>query len=309
MIIKKIFALLFVFTVLLFPQKIKLGEQTKINSEIINECYFPQFSKDDSKIIFSTESYKGLYAFDLKNKITKIISEENGAGYKPLLLNDEDIAIKTFKVENGRKYYSAYIKNINTGVSEVLEVNKRRISLPQQIVGADFILLQNSLINRKVFNNNNLQKTNQITTAIYSEDNSLFIIKENEPIEISPLGKGVYVWESFSNDGEKIIFTFGNKGAFICDLNGNVLSNIKDAHYPKFSPDGKYVLYMKDSDDGYKYISSDLFVYSFEKNTEYELTNTENKIEMYAEWSNDGKNIVYQTPKGEIYLAKIIIEN
>ncbi len=138
---------------------------------------------------------------------------------------------------------------------------------------------------------------------------NLFIIQNDEIKNISPMGKGVYVWESFSSDGEKVLFTFGNQGSFVCDLDGNILLNINDAHYPKFSPDDKFILYMKDKDDGEKYISSDLFIYSIKEKKEYQITNTSNIIEMYAEWSHDQKSIVYNTLLGEIYLAKINIDD
>ncbi len=307
--IKTSIVLLLLVNVLLYSQKIELSSITKINSEKMGESFYPKFSNDDNQIIFTSSNYKGLYSYNLITEKTGIISEKNGVGYNPIILSNDKVLNRSFDFVDGKKMHSVLISEINSGEIETLELSKRNVSIPQQIVGSEIVLVENFGISLKQISEKTLLKSAQNTTAVYSENNSLFLVKDKQVVEISPLGKGVYVWESFSNDGNKIIFTFGNKGAFICDLEGNILSNIKDAHYAKFSPDGKYILYMKDEDDGYKYIASELFVYSLEENSEYQLTSTNDKIEMYAEWSNDGKSVVYNTADGDIYMAKINIEN
>ncbi|MFZ1290418.1 MAG: hypothetical protein WAR79_10015 [Melioribacteraceae bacterium] len=306
--IKKITLFIFAFNILFFAQKIKITETQKIEIDQTSASFYPQFSKTDENIIFTTENYNGLYSHNLKTSQTKIISNENGVGYKPLIIDDENFVLRNFKIENGRKVHSVFMKNIFSDKVEIIEADKRNISIPNQIIGSNYFVVENSIVNKKL-TSNKLQKSNQFAKAIYSQNENLFIIQNDEIKNISPMGKGVYVWESFSSDGEKVLFTFGNQGSFVCDLDGNILLNINDAHYPKFSPDDKIILFMKDKDDGEKYISSDLFIYSIEEKKEYQITNTSNIIEMYAEWSHDQKSIVYNTFLGEIYLAKINIDD
>ncbi len=306
--IKKILLIAFAINIPMFPQLVKLGEQTKINSDKLTQCFYPKFSSDDSQIIFTSVNYKGLYTYNINSKQTKIISEENGVGYRPLIV-DNKIIFRSSKFIEGRKFHSVFSADINSNQIQTIESDKRRIAIPNQIIGNALKLIEDSSVNEKNIFVNQLSKANQSSQAIYSENNHLYLSQNKNVIDISPLGKGVYVWESFSHDGKKIIFSYGNKGTFICDLNGNILQNIKDARYAKFSPDDKYVLFMRDRDDGYKYISSDLFVYSLAEQKEFQLTNTPDKIEMYPEWSHDQKNIVYNTTEGSIYIAKIIFEN
>ncbi|MCW8849951.1 MAG: hypothetical protein OQJ81_08240, partial [Melioribacteraceae bacterium] len=100
-----------------------------------------------------------------------------------------------------------------------------------------------------------------------------------------------------------------NRGSFICDEEGNIIDNIENAHYPKFSPDGKYISYMVDKDNGTDYISSDIFVYSLEQKKSFAITKTDNQIEMYPSWSNDGQKLVYNTIDGQIFISTFQFEN
>ncbi|MBK7107229.1 MAG: PD40 domain-containing protein [Ignavibacteriae bacterium] len=306
---KNFFTIIFLISSICFSQNIKISSIEKVEIDQYSSAFYPQFSKDDENIIFTSENYKGLFSHNLRSNQTKIISDENGVGYKPVLIDEENYVLRNFNFEKGRKVHSVYLKNINSEKIEIIETSKRQIKIPNQIIGSELLIVENSTVNKKTILHDKFLKTNQTSKAIFSENDNLFLIQNDEIKNISPLGKGVYVWESLSNDGEKIIFTFGNQGSFVCDLEGNILLNIKDAHYPKFSPDDKFILFMKDKDDGQKYISSDLFIYSIEENKEYQITNTENMIEIFADWSNDQTSIVYNTILGEIYLAKISFEN
>lgn len=306
--IKNIIIILFLLNSFLLAQAVKVVETSKLEVNEFSGTYYPQFSKDDSKIIFSSADYKGLYSYDLNSNSTSVISDIDGAGYNPLILNERNIIYRTSIITNGRKFHSIKSFDLSTGKNETLESNRRSLKLPKQLPGNNILLVENTSPLKKEYDNLALQKSAE-SKAVYVEDNGLFVVIGDEINEINPLGKGVYVWESLSNDGNRILFTFGNQGAFICDLSGNILYNIKDAHFPKFSPDGKYVSYMIDEDDGYKYVSSDIYIYSIEQNKSYPVTNTLDKVEMYAEWSNNGNKLIYNTADGELYISTIKFEN
>lgn len=302
---KKIIVLLFIVCSISYSQKIKLTEITKL--ELV-QSYYPQFNNNNDKIIYTSSNYNGLSSYNLKNNETVLISSENGAGYKPIILEDNKFILRNFNIVDGRKNFTVYFKDFNSNKIEVIQKDKRDLFIPSQFVNTNLIYLDESRIQIKELPIKNLSKSNTISRAVYSKNDNLFLIEKDQNINISPLGKGVYVWESISKDGERILFSFGNKGTFITDKEGQILLNIPEAHYPKFSPDEQFILYMKDKDDGYKYISSDLFIYSLKENKEYKLTETNDKIEMYADWSNDQTKIVFNTDKGEIFIANIKLE-
>lgn len=289
-------------------QEITIVETHRIKPNLNKELYFPHFSSDDSKILFSTSNYKGLYYYELESGKTKTITEGFGAGYKPLILSaDSPVIFKTDIYDKGRKYGSIHSFNFATEQKQTLELNKRRVVLPDQVNSNSLKYLLNSELKQFMLENK-LEKSNIPERAVYVEDDRLFLIEGNEVDDISPFGSGPYVWESISNDGNKILFTYGNQGAYLIDFEGEVLLNIPEAHYPKLSPNGKFILYMKDEDDGNQYTASDIFIYSIENEESYPITSTEDKIEMFAEWSHKGDQIVYHTLDGEIFLVKLKIE-
>ncbi len=294
----------------IFSQAVTVVETKQITNSNDGEFYFPHFSRDDSKIIFTKSNYIGLYQMNIKSKNIKEITIENGAGYKPLVSSvSDDIFYKSFIIKDGRKFNSLKKYDLNSNTIEVIEQDKRLLSLPNQTNSAKISYLVNSEMKKTALQSEKLLKINEKSSVVYVENNKLYLNENNSTKEFSPLGEGVYVWESFSNDAKNIVFTFGNKGAFVFDLKGKIIKNIPNAHYPKFSPNGKYLLYMVDEDNGHSYTSSDIYIYSFEEDKSYPITNTENKIEMYAEWSNKGNSIVYHTEDGEIYTTKLNIEN
>jgi Tol biopolymer transport system component len=309
MIKKNLTVILFFVSSCFFAQSVQVVETTKLPINLADGASYPRFSKDDSKILYSSSSYKGLYSYDLNTKLSSSISEMNGAGYNPLILDDETILYRTFNIENGKKYHSVKSFGLKSGTTEIIEADKRSLKLPNQLPANEIVLVENSQQRKKEIGTSTLSKSTAIAKAIYVENNNLYLVEGEETIILNPLGEGIYIWESISNNGNRILFSFGNRGAFICDLDGNIIENIEDAHYPKFSPDGKFISYMLDEDDGYNYTSSDIYIYSVELHRSFSITDTKDEIEMFAEWSNDGNQLVYHTTNGNIYSTKLQYEN
>ncbi len=305
----KILILFISFASMLLAQKVKVIETTKVPLDIVEQTFYPQFSKDDTKIMFSSAGYKGLFTYELGKGESSIITEANGAGYNPLILDSETIVYRTFDLVDGKKYHSLHLYDLKTGIENTIQKDKRLLKLPKQMVNKELLFLENSVLKKENIGEKLLLKNSQPSRSIYVEYNNLILVDGNETKILNPLGEGVYVWESFSNDGNKILFSFENRGTFVCDLDGNILLNIEDARYPKFSPNDKFISYMNDKDNGYNYISSDILVYSIESNESFDVTNTKDRIEMYAEWSNDGSRLVYNTNNGEIFITKLQFEN
>lgn len=306
---KKYFIIILLAYSFSFAQSVKVLETKQIQIENNMEAFYPFFGKDNSQIFFTTDNYKGLYTVDADSKQYSVISELNGAGYNPLLIDDETIVYRTHQIIEGRKYQSVTAHEMQTGRKSTLEKDQRKLKLPYQMQSSSLLMINDNQLDKKQMPNSKLSKSNNTTNAVYVEDNNLIYVTGNETKQLNPLGKGVYVWESISNNGTMILFTFGNKGAFICDLEGNIIDNIKEAHFPKFSPDDKYISYMIDKDDGYNYTSSDIYVYSLESKNSFPITQTSDSIEMYANWSKSGNQLIYNTINGQLFISTLQFEN
>ena len=91
------------------------------------------------------------------------------------------------------------------------------------------------------------------------------------------------------------------------DLNGNIIANLGYANAPQWSPNGKYVVYMNDKDDGHKLLSSDIYVISVDGKNRTRVTSTENGIEIYPAWLSSNK-VLYGTTEGVIYSIELKFE-
>jgi len=307
---KKIFFTLMLLSTLAYSQSVKVLENKLLTGKISEHFYHPHFSGDNNHIIFTKANYNGLYSLNLKTKKFETITNEKGAGYKPLIYSDgKTILYRPYKIKKGLKYNSIKTVSLKNKKIKTIESFQRELSVPNQMKTNKILYLKNYNLKEIDAPNNSLSKLKKQNKAVFVKNNSLYFVNNGKVIELSPFGKGIYVWASLSKDGNKILFSFANKGAYVCDIKGNILFNIKDAHYPKFSPDAQYISYMIDKDNGDYFTSSDLYIYSLKENKSYKITDTNDKIEMYADWSHDGKKLVYQTTEGEIYLMKLDIKN
>lgn len=137
----------------------------------------------------------------------------------------------------------------------------------------------------------------------------------------SPGGSDDY---NFSPDSRNVIFSSKrvhnpeestNSDIWMVDIDGNNLQNItKNNHaydgHGKFSPDGKYIAYLKQSIAGYESDRMLLMIYDIIKNTHSSLTEEiDNNVNDF-EWTNDSKAIYfYIDEKGYNPLLKVGIKN
>ena len=270
---RKIFTFLFLFASLNIAQSIKVIKTEKLISGDMERLFFPKFSPNGSYIALTKSNFKSLWLYNIQNKELKKINDKHGSGFD-VVFNDETTQIK-FSIDefkNKKKYHIAKVYDI----SKDFEVDDSLVaSIPNNAVGSK---------------------------------SSILISSSGESKILEPFGEGHYIWVSISPNKDKILFTFAGKGTFICDLEGRVLVNLGFANSPKWSPNGKYVAFMNDKDDGLNYISSDIYVVSEDGQNKINITNTVNEIEMYPEWSFDGRKIVYHNLSGEIFIAELEIQ-
>jgi Tol biopolymer transport system component len=125
---------------------------------------------------------------------------------------------------------------------------------------------------------------------------------------LAPLGEGNYIWPSVSPDGTKLLFTRAGKGTYFYDLQGNILANLGHANAPQWSPDGKWILFMKDYDNGTDVKSSDIFAYNLLNSQTTQLSDTKDIHEMYPQWSSDGQKVIFNSADGKIFLMELKAE-
>lgn len=252
--------------------------QTKYTIEKVNvQGYNVQFNPNGNQLLYTSGGLKGLILYDVKAKTTKVISEAAGTGYQPVITDDE-IIFRSKGKDNKIEIY-----NILTGEKTLSSKTPRYHVASQQ--------------------------RNKLTSLLAepSDDlNSINLVYLNgEKTNIAPLGNRVdYINISLSPSGKKLLFRVSGRGSFISDLKGNIEKELGNVEFPKWIND-ETVLYTVTEDDGYNYLSSQLFILNLSESSKPEHIETPLAIALYPDYNSALNRIVFNTPTGEIFLVHL----
>ena len=301
---KKIFGLLFLLIGLIFSQNVTVTSVQKIDRDDAAYFCFPKFSPDGSNLYFTGANYRGLWQYNLENNTLDNINEYDGSGYEPQILNDK-IVFRTQEYIDGRKYTTLRLYDLISQQESVITEKKRHLNSVNLLKdGTVFYTLAGIPVEDVVIPD--LKKSGGMNDEcfILNDNAKLVIVRNSEPTNLTPVGAGNYIWCSLSPDQDKILFTVTGRSTYISDLDGNILTDLGYANAPQWSPDGKWIVYMNDKDDGHKYIASDIFISSFDGLLRFKLTDSD-YIAMYPSWSPAGDQIAYHSDDGHIFLMNL----
>lgn len=290
-------------------QSLKVERIEALTQKDQGEFSFPQLTPDGSKVIFSGPKFTGLFMLDLEKRNIETLNNEIGAGYQFQISNDGQFVIyRSFTFKNGRKFYSLKTQKLSDKSVSVLEKESRELSPPRVVDGKIVYLRKEQPVTITL--SPKLEKASTaINTSVLVRNRTIVLIEGEQQRELKPLGEGIYLWPSLSPDGTKLLFTFAGDGTYISDLDGNILTRIGYANAPVWSPDGKWIAYMVDHDNGHFYTDSEIFISSMDGKQKIQVTNTKDIIEMYPNWgSKDLTKLVFSSLSGQIFLATLKTE-
>ncbi|MFA4838413.1 MAG: hypothetical protein WC703_02925 [Candidatus Neomarinimicrobiota bacterium] len=269
----------------------------------------PQFSPDGSKILFSEAGFKGLWLYDVNLKTIAQINDLPGAGYEPAFTKDgKQIIFRTDNYIKYKRYSSLAVQTIADKQIDYIAKDVRFLS-PASVLEDQTIVYRkgNEVAAYNTSRKEALQAKAAQETYGFIEDEKIVLVIDGVRKEIKPMGDNNYIWFSLSPDKTKMLFTVAGGGTFITDLAGNVQVRLGKANAPKWSPDGKWILYMFDEDDGHTMTASDIWAVTSDGARKVQLTKTAADIEMYPVWSPAMDKIVYETFGGKIAYMNIEI--
>ncbi|MGE5497446.1 MAG: TolB family protein [Syntrophothermus sp.] len=296
-----------------FAQNLTVVSLRQITDNAKNEFYYPQISADGSRAFFTSANYKGIWYADLPSGSVVKLTDDEGAGYGFTVSSDSRTVFFRSNIYDSRGFRAAQqIKEINiSGPSENILAEGADLSVPAAVAGNDVFytssdkLYAASLISSSAGNAKAAVQNIRPVALIEHQKIALYINGQKKVL--SPLGEGNYIWPSVSPDGTRLLFTFAGKGSYISDLNGNILLDLGYANAPGWSPDGRWVIYMNDHDNGIKVTSSDIFAANAVTGSRIQLTSTGDIHEMYPAWNN-GSNVVFNSSDGKIFIMQLKAE-
>lgn len=304
---KKIFLMILFIGITIQAQKVSVIEDKPITSLKEGSFFYPIVTPDGNNLLFSREDRKGLWIKNLSTGKTQKISNATASGFEPVFTSDgSSILFRENKIVNGKIYSSLKSFDLISKTISLKEENIRDLKILKNANNLSQSYLTNN--ETKQLAGKSLQKKNAEEISVTVDLNKIVLYKNGEKKYLAPMGDVYYLWPSISPDKTKLLFTAAGKGTYISDLQGTIIKKIGYANYPSWSPDGNWVLFMKDIDNGEVVISSEIYLANINTGKYFNLTEQQKEIALYPTWGSTLEEIFYNTDRGQIRKLKLKYE-
>ncbi len=283
------------------PLDIKVSGAIILTGVSEGKFYHPRISKNGEYLYLTTGNYKGLWVKNLKKNGLKNLTMGNGAGFRFAISDDGKEVIYRLRVRGSKKQrtqFTLLMQNAGSGRIEIFESSERRISPPALLNNQIVYFVGDKLHRKKI--NKSVNASNEL--------NSFTLVNYGGIVyKITP--DTFYVWRSVDKnileafkspvDG-RIVYEVRGKGIFIEDEKGNEKFIVKGRN-PRWSPDGKIIVFTKEKSDGMRIIANEI---QFAIINPLKIIQTEIEGENPV-WMPDGKHIIYSDADGKIIKQEI----
>lgn len=280
-------------------QDVKIVRHEQLLKGIESQCYNPVLSPDGQKVLFTQSDYEGLNVYDIADDVVTPLASDRLAGFSPAFSKDgKSVYFLSQTRENMLVYREMKSVNLDgTGMSTVM--GKSRGMLHPVAVDGGVVTVSD--------NGRKLKAKSNGGTYAYSAGKKIVVVKNGIEKKIAPVPtKYTYIWESLSPDGTKILFYAGGKGAYICDLDGNLVAELGKYTSPAWCGND-YVVAVNATHDGHQYETSQIVLLKVDGSYKKELT-TPVSMSMHPTASASGDRITYNTIDGRLFLMELKIK-
>ncbi len=120
------------FTSFATAQEIIIKKQYPIESNGVNQAFYPNLNTDGSQLLFTSENYVGLQLYEFKSGTTKTISQGVNAGFEPVFSeNNSKVFYRISQYEQGRRLDALESFDLKTERKDQMMSPQRNLHKPQ----------------------------------------------------------------------------------------------------------------------------------------------------------------------------------
>lgn len=193
---------------------------------LVDSCgFFPQISPDGQWLLYSPTEGTSLMLKNLMTGTVQTVANEGYPGFDAILGQDGKVYYVTQqRKKNGLLYRTGHCYDPATGKDQV--VLKPQHGRVQPLHAARGVVINGE---RQVYRN-----AKQVGAYCYTRGDMLYLVDEAgntralQPVQDS----NGYLWASMSPDGTKVLFEAASRGLFVCDLNGEYITELGEFLMP-----------------------------------------------------------------------------
>ncbi|GHV57806.1 hypothetical protein FACS1894182_07670 [Bacteroidia bacterium] len=300
---KKLLILFVLLGQIAFAQQIDVKSINLLKGTESGGFYHPAFSPKGNYLLTTTENYAGLTQHSLTTNEVKKLTADAGAGYDVRISADENtILFKKTEFQNNLRYTSLQQYNLQEK-KETQLVKATREKITPVFAQNQIAYVKGSTLLRA-----GAATTEKILPLINIENQKMVLYNGTKKTVLAPNGTDAsYFWASVSPDQKHIVYTIAKGGTFVCNIDGSKPVSLGKLNAPKWL-NNQWVVGMNDSDDGDVITASTIVSATIDAKVRQTLATPQAPIAMYPAASADGKQIAFNSDKGEIYILDINIK-
>ena len=273
-----------------------------------NRAYIaPEISPDGLYVAITSKEYTGLWTMRIDGYNLRQFSSVRGAG-KIKRWSPDSKWILYRENNNGRqelKIGETYTRNISSITISVKKFEDVRW------IDSDKLYLRSNGKVTYIRSGLNVQNSKKNHTVVYTDSEKIYLESPDKksPDLVDPVLGVRYLDTVLSPDGSKIAFQIVGGNLQVYELNNFQLHDLGEGSAPRWSPNGKKIVYQLTTYDGQRVISSDIYLINFNGTAKLQLTDTQYVHEMRPTFYPKGNRIIYDTDLlGEIRIMRVPVK-
>ncbi len=288
-------------------QLLEVGEPTKVEiTPTVGAVGSATLSPSGLSLFVTDPGYSGLTRISLSDGATTVISTDEGAGYSPLIVDDDNVAYRriTYTADN-LKRTELRRRDLSSGKdASIIGATRTLRGAVSPGDGSVYALDGTKVKTAKIAKGAVVAKRQPLLSIA---DRQLMLTVGSDTRRISPCGTDEsYIWPSVSPDGRKALFFVCGEGAYVSNIDGSAPKFIGIVRAPRWL-NNSIVLGMQDTDDGYVTTASTLVAVDITTLQSQQLTD-DRFIAMYPTTDKAATKMAFTTPEGDVYIMDITIK-